>query len=171
MNYNKIHIIGGPGSGKTYCAERLSQKLNIKNYDLDNIFWDKTVNKYGIKNSKDKRQEELAKILEQGSYILEGVYYDWLEESFKKADLIIVLKTSVWIRDCRIIRRFIKRKLGTIESKKETFKDFYNLIKWNHRYDKRNLKDALRLIKEHNNNIIFASSYQDLLEKIFKNYN
>lgn len=131
------------------------------------FFWDKTVNKYGIKNSKDKRQEELANILEKDNYILEGVYYDWLEESFKNSDLIIVLKTSVWLRDYRIIRRFIKRKKGNIESKQETIKDFYNLIKWNRSYEKRNLKDALRLIKEHNNNIISASSYQELLGKNF----
>ena len=105
-----MHIIGGPGSGKTYFAKRLSTSLDIPHYDLDNIFWDKTVNKYGIKNSADKRKEELNKILDQEEYIIEGVYYDWLEESFASADLIIILETSVWIRDGRIIKRFIKRK-------------------------------------------------------------
>jgi len=166
VKYKKIHIIGGPGSGKTYCANKLSKKLNIKNYDLDNIFWDKSVNKYGIKNSKDKRQAELNKILNKKQYILEGVYYFWLKDSFKQADLIVILNTSVCLRDYRIIKRFIKRKLGIIKSKKETLIDLVNLIRWNHKYDKRNLKHALQLIRESNDNIFFAKNYQDLINKL-----
>ena len=166
MRYKKIHIIGGPGSGKTYFAKRLSTSLDIPHYDLDNIFWDKTVNKYGIKNSADKRKEELNKILDQEEYIIEGVYYDWLEESFASADLIIILETSVWIRDWRIIKRFIKRKTGVIQTKKETLKDILALLRWNHNYDKRNLKNALELVKKHNNNIVFAKSYENIVSKL-----
>ena len=40
MKYRKIHIIGGPGSGKSYIAKKLSTLYNIKAYDLDDLFWD-----------------------------------------------------------------------------------------------------------------------------------
>jgi adenylate kinase family enzyme len=40
MQYRKIHIVGGPGSGKSYIARRLSTLYNINSYDLDDIFWD-----------------------------------------------------------------------------------------------------------------------------------
>jgi adenylate kinase family enzyme len=31
----KIHIIGGPGSGKSFLAEQLSKEFGIQHYDLD----------------------------------------------------------------------------------------------------------------------------------------
>src|SRR6056297_2751895 len=111
MEYKKIHIIGGPGSGKTYCAKRISKRYNISYYDLDNIFWEDTNSGYGVKKDKNKRDKELSNILNRDNYIIEGVYYSWLKNSFKTADLVIVIKTSVYIRDFRIIKRFIKRKL------------------------------------------------------------
>ena len=46
VNYKKIHIIGPPASGKTYFVNKLSKKFDIKHFDLDDIFWDKTVNRY-----------------------------------------------------------------------------------------------------------------------------
>ncbi|MFH0701512.1 MAG: hypothetical protein V2A62_03685 [Candidatus Woesearchaeota archaeon] len=49
LKINKIHIIGGPGSGKSYAAKRLSQLLKIPHFDLDELHWDKNANRYGIK--------------------------------------------------------------------------------------------------------------------------
>ena len=36
----KIYIIGSPGSGKTYFSKKLSEKYNIKCYQLDKVAWD-----------------------------------------------------------------------------------------------------------------------------------
>lgn len=49
MKIKKIHIIGGSGSGKTYIADRISEKLDIKTYDLDELFWDNSADSYGTK--------------------------------------------------------------------------------------------------------------------------
>ena len=35
----KIHIVGGPGSGKSFLAKKLSRELGIPHYDLDDIQW------------------------------------------------------------------------------------------------------------------------------------
>jgi adenylate kinase family enzyme len=37
---NKILILGGPGSGKTYAAKIIAKYLNINSYSLDDIYWD-----------------------------------------------------------------------------------------------------------------------------------
>ncbi|OEF98817.1 hypothetical protein BHF71_10850 [Vulcanibacillus modesticaldus] len=95
----KIHIIGGPGSGKSYIGEELSKNLNINRYDLDDIFWDNKSKTYGNRNSSEKRNRDLEKILKEQSWIIEGVYFSWLNESFNKADYIFVLKPNVYLRD------------------------------------------------------------------------
>jgi adenylate kinase family enzyme len=169
MQYKKIHIIGGPGSGKTYCAKIISNNYNIPYYDLDNIFWNNTNSGYGVKKDKNKRDKELSNILNKDKYILEGVYYSWLKKSFTTADIIIVINTPVYIRDFRIIKRFIKRKLGLLNSKKETLKDLYNLLKWNHQYDIKNMVNALAMINDLNDNIFHFNSSQEVINEFVKN--
>ena len=114
----KIHIIGGPGSGKTWLAQNLSKKYNVLTYDLDNIFWDRNTDRYGIKASSEKRDVELKKILNRDSWIIEGVYHSWLKDSFHACDLILVLKPSPILRDIRIVRRFAKRKCASSQSRR-----------------------------------------------------
>ena len=79
----KIHIIGCSGRGKTYLAKKLSNKYNIPHYDLDDIYWDNSSQEYGIKTSAEKRDKLLQNILEKDDWIIEGIYYKWLEQSLK----------------------------------------------------------------------------------------
>ena len=58
----KIHIIGCSGCGETYLAKQLSEKYNIPNFDLDDIFWDNAVG-YSVKIPPEKRAELLENIL------------------------------------------------------------------------------------------------------------
>ena len=37
----KVYIIGAVGTGKTTLAKKMSEKLNIKMYQLDKVVWDK----------------------------------------------------------------------------------------------------------------------------------
>ena len=162
----KIHIIGGPGSGKTWIARQLSGVYNIPAFDLDDIFWEKNAPHYGIKSPPEKRDSELKEILSKRSWIIEGVYYSWLTDSFHLADLIIILKTSIWLRDVRIVRRFAKRKLGMITTKRESLRDLQKLIKWNHGYDSNNLKPALDLVSEYQDKIIFPQNESQIISEI-----
>ena len=148
MRYRKIHIIGGPGSGKSYIATKIAATYNLPVFDLDDIFWDRNAIRYGVKASDEERDEALTHILASAAWIIEGVYYRWLSRSFEAADLIIVLAPSVWRRDWRILKRFVKRKLSHSTSKKETLADLWGLLTWNHSYDTDNLRRA-RLFMAH----------------------
>lgn len=44
----KIHILGGPGSGKSYIAAKISSRFKIPSYELDTIFWDNDSKEYGV---------------------------------------------------------------------------------------------------------------------------
>lgn len=140
----KIHIIGCAGSGKTYLGKKLSQQFNCPILDLDTIFWDKNTDRYGIKTPKELRLKHLNEFLTNESYIIEGIYYKWLDTSFEQADKIIILETNIWLCSFRILQRFIKRKLGLIESKKENLHDLYRLITWNFKYH----REDMRIIRE-----------------------
>lgn len=76
----KIYISGGPGSGKTTYAKKLSQELNIPCFDLDKVKWINRPNAFNLRRSKEERLALLNKILsENKDWILEGVYFqDWI---------------------------------------------------------------------------------------------
>ena len=154
----KIHIIGGSGSGKTYLARMLSQKYNIPHYDLDGLFWDNSSNHYGKKNTSEKRDALLKGILHNKDWIIEGVYYSWLTESFEKADIIIILDVPKRVCKSRIIRRFFKRKIGLEHVKKESIKSILDLLKWADRFEKVNLPEIYTLLEDHNDKITILRS-------------
>lgn len=158
----KIYIIGCSGTGKTYLAKKLSNKYNIPHYDLDNIYWDNSSQKYGIKTEIEKRDKLLQDILEEDSWIIEGIYYKWLEQSFKDADIIYVLDLSKYIYKFRIIKRFIKRKLRLEAGKKETLKSLLNLLKWTDKFQNENMKEIIKIFEKYKEKVHFIKNKNEI---------
>ena len=92
----KIHIIGGPGSGKTTFAQDLSFRLSIPHYDLDKVNWE---------------QENAVAIAKQAAWITEGIYLIFTEPMLYYADYIVLLTISWPIAALRIICRHISKSL------------------------------------------------------------
>lgn len=166
----KIHIIGGSGTGKSYIAKQISKKYNIQHFDLDNIFWDNTVKTYGIKMPVEKRTEELSNILSKEDWIIEGVYYSWLLDSFKFADKIFVLNISPVIFNFRIIKRFIKRKFGLEEGKKENIKSLKDLIIWTNNYQKFKIPKILEVLEPYRDKVIVINNTKELYRYFIEIY-
>jgi adenylate kinase family enzyme len=162
----RIHIIGGPGSGKSYAARHLSHRLGIPAHDLDDLFWDRAAERYGVPASEVERDARLAAVTRGDAWIVEGVYCRWLKPSFERADIIFVLRPNVFVRDWRILKRFVSRKFGIVPTKKESVLDLYRLIEWNHKYDGDNLKRAMDLIRDFEHKIVTCRCADDLLISI-----
>jgi adenylate kinase family enzyme len=162
----RIHILGGPGSGKSYAARHLSHRLGITAYDLDDLFWNRAAQRYGVRASDVDRDAGLVAITQQDAWVIEGVYYRWLKASFERADIIFVLCPNVYLRDWRILKRFVSRKLGIVPSKRESLLDLYRLIQWNHKYDSDNLKRAMDFFREFENKVVVCSCADDLLDRV-----
>jgi adenylate kinase family enzyme len=165
----RIHIIGGPGSGKSYAARRLSQCLGFPAYDLDDLFWDRAAESYGVSASDADRDAKLMSIAEGDAWVIEGVYYRWLKASFERADIIFVLSPNVYLRDWRILKRFVSRKLGIMPTKRESLLDLYRLIQWNHKYDSDNLKRAMDFIRDFEHKLVTRRCADDLVAHVTKN--
>lgn len=149
----KVHIIGGSGSGKSFLAERLSKEYGIPHYDLDDIQWDDT-SSYGVKRNPEERRILLEKILENEDWIIEGVYYAWCQQCFEEADKIYLLNVPRYKYRFRIIRRFIRRKLGIEKGKKETFKSVLALLKWADKYQKENMTEIRKILEQYSEKVI-----------------
>ena len=150
----KIHIIGGPGSGKTTLANKLSKELGIEHYDLDDLQWDNRSNCYGTKRDPAERDAMLSTLLEQDDWIIEGVYYKWCEKCFEDADKIYLLRVPRATWRARIIRRFVKRKLGLQKGKKETLASLHALLKWADKFDSQNLPEIKKLLDPYREKVI-----------------
>lgn len=162
----KIHIIGCSGTGKTYLARGLSEKYHIPHFDLDDLQWDSSSDSYGVKRPAWKRNELLQEILQNEDWIIEGVYYGWVQESFEKADVIYVLTTPKHIYKYRIIKRFLKRKMGMEKGKKETLKSLCDLLKWTDTFQYQNMKEIKEILKQYESKVIYLSGGKDVRKLI-----
>ena len=163
----KIHIIGCSGSGKTHLAKALSEKYNTPHFDLDDIQWDNNADSYGVKMPIEKRTELLNDILQNDSWIIEGVYYAWVGKCFEDADKIYVLDIPKRVYTYRIIKRAIKRKLGFERGKKETLKSVYNLLKWTDTFKNKNMVEIRKIFTKYPSKTVWLKSKRDV-ENILK---
>ncbi len=104
---NKIVVVGPSGAGKSTLSRKLSSKLNISLYHLDNIFWnsDKT---HITKEEFDKKLEE---ILSLDNYIIDGDYSRTYEARFKNSDTIIFLNYPLDLCINGVSERIGKKRL------------------------------------------------------------
>ena len=150
----KIHIIGGSGSGKTYLADKLSKEYGITHYDLDELQWDNKADSYGVKRNAEERQEILEDILENQQWIIEGVYYKWCKQCFADADKIYLLQVPRRVYIYRIVKRFLKRKLGLEKGKKETIRSLIHLIKWADIYEKNDMIEIKKILERYKDKVM-----------------
>ena len=108
--YKKIYIIGPVGSGKTTFATKLSEITNIKYYELDKVAWDD--DNGNIKRSKEEALKIFKQILKNDSWIIEDVGRSKFKQGRVDADIIYYIKLSRLKSYYRVVKRWIKQRLG-----------------------------------------------------------
>ncbi|UUZ85353.1 hypothetical protein LJK88_18420 [Paenibacillus sp. P26] len=143
----KIRIIGPCGRGKSTVCKELAQRYKIPGYELDNLVWDRS--KENARYPVEVRDAKLREIVNQESWVVEGVHFKWGLESFEQADLIFIVRLNKYVRDFRVVRRFVRTRLGLEEwNYKQSLGNVCKMIfKWNAGYDKEDLHKIMELTR------------------------
>ncbi len=152
----KIYIIGPPGSGKTTLAKKLSEKYNIRYYELDLLVFD---DENGHLRRSDKEiLSEFNKILSEDSWIIEDVGRSKFIKGIELSDKICYLKFSKIQIIKRIIKRWKNQRKG-IENYNypPTYAQFFDFFKVVNSYFKKE-PQKLKILKEHSEKVIYLDS-------------
>ncbi|MAG02451.1 hypothetical protein CMI42_03875 [Candidatus Pacearchaeota archaeon] len=141
---SKIYILGPQGSGKTLLAKKISKRLRIPSFSLDDIYYKK---KYTVKRSEDEKKKMLSKILgRRKKWIIEGVATSFVSDAVKQADLVIWLDVDHRLLSYRVIKRQIFRReslfrlrkllseIKLYKNKKGKYKEHKGLLKVSKKY-------------------------------------
>lgn len=99
----RIYIIGGLGSGKSYLAKKLSGSKHVVHYDLDKIVF---LNSSFKERDSKERDALFASRCSEAQWVIEGTYTeDWIRLGLEEADVIIYLNIHPLVRFFRFIKR------------------------------------------------------------------
>jgi len=102
----KIHIMGGPGSGKTVLAAQLARIVGAQVVHLDEVA--RIGGGIGPERSLDDQLRAIREILAQPGWVTEGVHLGWTMELLTAADVVVWLDyVDGGLAARRIIRRFL----------------------------------------------------------------
>lgn len=162
-NPEKIHIIGSIGSGKTTIARELSTKLEIPYYELDNVVR-KRLATGDIKRTPEERNEYLKNIVDSDRWIIEGVYHKWIDSCLQNAEVILFIDTKLSIRKFRIIKRFIRQKLGLETANyKPTLKILKDLYKYNTVFEYHSKPEIFKMLRPYDDKLIIFQKNVEII--------
>ena len=112
----RVHIIGGPGSGKTSLAADIAARTGIPVHQLDEVA--RVGGGNGPVRSPQERARLVDAILAGERWITEGVHLGWVEPFLERADVIVWLDYVSWRRATRrIVRRFVEGAIAEMRTR------------------------------------------------------
>lgn len=111
----KLYVVGTVASGKTTLAKKISKRTGIECTHLDGVIHikDETNKVWGNKRRTDNEIQEMYQaIINQSKWIIEDAGRKIFNEGMEKADTIVHINPSKFIRKTRILTRYLKQKLG-----------------------------------------------------------
>jgi hypothetical protein len=130
----RIHIIGGPGSGKTSLAERLGRQTGLPVHHLDEVA--RVGGGNGPERTEAERTRLVAEILASDGWVTEGLHLRWTDALLERADLIVWLDHVSWRRASRhMLGRFVsgawqEARRRRLRHRFTRFRDYGRHLRW-----------------------------------------
>ena len=105
----KVVVIGISGSGKSYFAARLGEKLGIPVHHLDRMYW----HPGWVKPDKDPFHAKIREIAAGNTWIVDGNYGRSLLERIDRADAVFFLDLNKWYCMWQVLKRNWKHRGST----------------------------------------------------------
>src|SRR5438874_4167495 len=107
MTLQRIHISGGPGSGKTTAGRRIANALHLPFHELDQILIDS-----GWDMARAIQENAAGVIADEDAWLSEGAYFGWARPLLDRAELVVWLDVPWRIASYRIITRYAKAEIA-----------------------------------------------------------
>src|SRR5882672_4068991 len=101
----RVAVIGCCGSGKSFLARKLANKLKLPLVQLDDHYWDQEWRRPSEENWR-------ARVVEMSAapcWIIDGNYTETLEPRLSRAELVVFLDLPLWLCWWRVFRRDVRR--------------------------------------------------------------
>lgn len=166
--YNRILILGGPGSGKTTLAKLLAKKYDLPVVNLDGINYLEN----WIPRSKKERDNIIISKANKDKWIIEGIYKSTLEIRARRADLIIILDYKTRSLIYGVLKRYFssmgKEKEEIKGCKEKISKEFVKYIISFNRKTRKKYIEILYRIENIEEKIIYFKNRKELSDYIDK---
>ena len=126
----RIHIVGGPGSGKTTLARKVAIFLQAPFVELDVVGYE---NGSGAERPMEVRLTDIHRIAVQPSWVTEGIFLGWTDELFKTADQVVWLDLPWRLVGWRIFIRHIRAELRG-NNRHPGWMKLYRFMQWSRSY-------------------------------------
>lgn len=144
-SFQKILIVGLPGSGKSTFAVKLGARLGVKVHHLDTAMFTPE----GVKRPKSEYLFLQETMLAKEKWIIEGCALSTLPMRYPLADVVIYFKFSRAVCLYRMIKRYLLQEVIPGDTQDKVL--YWELIKytWNFSRDKEAVIEELRAVNPH----------------------
>jgi adenylate kinase family enzyme len=136
---SRILVYGVTGSGKSTVAERISERLGVPWYPVDDLGWEPG----WVPVPNEVIRERIVAICDQPEWILDSAYSSWLDVPLGAADLVVGLDFPRWFSLRRLITRTairVMRQTPVCNGNRESMRSVWSkdsILVWHFRSFKR----------------------------------
>jgi len=164
VNFKRLHIFGGAGSGKTTLAKQYADKHGLVHRELDEIYYSNASTRQ--QRPRNERESLLSQIVEVEEWVIEGIFWQpWVQPALERADKIIVLAVPELTRHLRVVKRHLKLLPGAARSDWPTFfPTLIELLNHNRTYDREPLQETLQLVSNFDHKVSVCKTNTEAAE-------
>lgn len=107
----KIHVIGGPGSGKTTVGRQIASRCAVPFFELDEIAGAGPAPEFRMQHPLAERLADADRIAALPGWVTEGSFLGWTDTLLRAADLIVWLDVPTHVALRRVLMRHFREYL------------------------------------------------------------